>query len=308
MAIQIFNIKTHSKEWYDFREKGIGGSEQATIHNLNFYDTGMRLWAEKCGYVPRAEFDNESMFHGRKHEDYILDVWRFWDGTSDGYIKNYTAGNSIRTYSKVEGYLVNDKYPYLFASLDAVIDVGNANLLTGAILEKRGVLECKTISEMAAKSWESGIPLSYIMQVHQYLLVNELEYAEVAILQGGNKFYVMPIERREKICDQIIKESKSFWYDRVLPARELVNQIKNGGDFAEIESRLLNLQPDPDASDACRDYLKSQYHREYEKMMGTPEMLAIARAEKESSALMKQHETEKNRLRNILINEFVCCL
>jgi putative phage-type endonuclease len=79
----------HTPEWYSFRKNGIGGSEIGTILGLNKYDTVVRVFHEKAGTVEPRKEDNQFMFWGREMEDKIADIWRYYDGTDDGYIENY---------------------------------------------------------------------------------------------------------------------------------------------------------------------------------------------------------------------------
>lgn len=39
-----------NEEWLEWRNKGIGGSDVATICGLNKYKSALELWMEKLGY------------------------------------------------------------------------------------------------------------------------------------------------------------------------------------------------------------------------------------------------------------------
>jgi predicted phage-related endonuclease len=85
----ITRIPQHSDEWFDYRTTGIGGSEMSTILGLNKYDTVTRTFYEKIKAIEPRHFDNSKMFFGRYMEDKIADLWRYYDGSPDGYIENF---------------------------------------------------------------------------------------------------------------------------------------------------------------------------------------------------------------------------
>ena len=112
-------IKTHSPEWYKFRlENGIGGSETGVVMGISPYKSRIRMFHEKIGTIQSEVGDTEPMLHGRNLEDYIADCWQYWDGTKEGWLKNITEGNKIRKARRINGYLTNSKYPFMYARLD----------------------------------------------------------------------------------------------------------------------------------------------------------------------------------------------
>lgn len=298
----------HSEGWYAFRQNGIGGSEIGTVLGLDEYDTRMRLFAEKVGLEsPRME-DNEFMFWGREHEDKIADIWKYWDGTRLGYLKNYVSGKLIRKCRNVNGYVVNPKYPWLFASLDRTISKkGGINIITGEPLETECVLECKTLSHWMSLKWESGIPISYLAQIHQYMIILECNYAEIAILRDGNKFEIEIIERNEELCERIIRISKAFWYDRILPAREAKEKMniadaKGMLDEAEkYDGIIQSLEPEPDSTEAYKDYMSERFLKEREKVQGTMEMYHLCRRDRLLLGVANLIEKNRVLIKNYLI-------
>ena len=118
-----------------------------TILNLNPYETAARTYHEKIGSMEPMKDDTEFMFWGRELEDKIAEVWQYWDGTDFGYLDNMAEGKIIRRCRKVNGYVVNPDYPWLFGSLDRLINKeGGRNMFTGEPLEEESILECKTLS------------------------------------------------------------------------------------------------------------------------------------------------------------------
>jgi len=263
--LQIHTMQANTPEWYKFRERGIGGSEVGYIMGLSPYKCSMEVFQEKIGEVEPFSDDNEASFHGKYFENYLRKIWKYYDGSKIGYIKNQQARKVAREYLEVSSYVVNPKYPWLFASVDGLINAGQFTLLPGApILEKPGILEVKTISSMYARLWEEGIPPQYLTQVHQYMLIMEVDYAEIILLKDGRYIDVMPIERNEKMCQAIIDVTKEFWYNSVVPAQECkvkaTEAEKNDRfDLAEqYAAKIQMLEPGPDSSEAYKNFMANK--------------------------------------------------
>lgn len=306
----ITRIEPHTPEWYEFRKDGIGGSEIGTILGLNKYDTVVRVFHEKVGTVQPRMDDNERMFWGRKLEDEIAEIWRYYDGTDDGYINNFKNNRIIRDCRNINGYIVNPKYPWLFASLDRVINIkGGVNLITGDPLTTEGVLEVKTLSYWASQMWQDGIPISYLAQVHQYMIIIESDYAEIAILQDGNVFKVEKIQRDDTLCERIIEISKAFWENRVLPAKEAYNKKKIAAMSANIpeverwEGEIQKHEPDPDNSEAYKDFMEERFLKEREKMDGNIDQYELCKKDTMLRRIKTRIETERTGIQNFLLRD-----
>jgi hypothetical protein len=127
--LSIDFIPYGTDEWYEYRKTGIGGSEIATIMGANKkYDCAARLYNVKIGRIVDKQQDNEAMYHGRHLEDYIANMWKYYNGR-DNYIDNANEGKEQRQCIKVEGFIRNRMYPFLFASVDRLILPGVLNYL-----------------------------------------------------------------------------------------------------------------------------------------------------------------------------------
>jgi len=307
----ITRIPEHTDEWYAFRKNGIGGSEVGNILLPNpDYDSAIWIFHEKIGTIPPRKEDNEYMFWGRTHEDVIAEMWRYWDGTQDGYIENYKNKKLIRDCRNVNGYVVNPKYPWLFASLDRVMNIsGGRNLITGDPLTTEGVLECKAMNQWVAQKWEDGMPIYYLLQIHQYMAIIEADYAEIAILENGNKFRVEKIQRDDSLCEKIIEITKSFWFNRIVPAKEAFakkQQAEKEGNIYEIEkwdAEINRYEPDPDKTKAYQDFQNKRYLKERETMEGTLELFDLCKKDKILLGVKNIIEDERTGIANLLIKE-----
>ena len=306
--LQITRMPMHSPEWYEFRKNGIGGSEIGTVLGLNKYDTVVRVFHEKCGtVVPRKE-DNEFMFWGREMEDKIAEIWKFYDGTDDGYIENKKNNKVIRECRNINGYVVNPDYPWLFASLDRVINIkGGINLITGDALKTEGVLECKTLSHWGAQIWQDGIPIYYLAQVHQYMIILDTDYAEIAILQDGNKFRVEKVMRDDVLCERIIEISRMFWENRVLPAKEafakrlIAEMDRNIQEQERWDAQIQLYEPEPDRSEAYKEFMEERFLKEREAIDGSIGHYELCKKDTYLRKVMNRMDEERTGIKNQLL-------
>jgi putative phage-type endonuclease len=308
----ITRIPVHSKEWHAFRRNGIGGSEVGDICGLvkKEYNRTIYHFHNKVGDVITEIPDNPKMFFGRYFEDSIADLWRYYDGSEQGFIENYKNNRIIRDCRKVNGFVVNPKYPWLFASIDRLMNVkGGRNLITGDPLTTEAILECKQLSYNASRQWEDGIPPSYIGQVHTYMIVMETDYAELAILKDGNELIIEKVKRDEGLCESILGVTKAFWENRILPAKEAyakmceAEKVGNIGQVEKWDAEMQLYEPEPDGSDAYMDFLNSKFLKERESIQGTMKTYDLCKQDKVLLGITNIIGEKRDLIKNILVNE-----
>jgi putative phage-type endonuclease len=305
----ITRIPQHTDEWYQFRKNGIGGSEVGNLLLPNpDYDSAIWIFHEKIGTIPQRKFDNESMFWGRELEDQIADKWRFWDGTQEGYIENFKNKRLIRDCRNVNGYVVNPKYPWLFASLDRVMNVkGGRNLITSNPLTTEAVLECKAMNQWVAQKWEDSMPIYYLMQIHQYMIIIESDYAEIAVLESGNKLRVEKIQRDDGLCEKIIHITQGFWENRILPAKTAFRKKQEAekvGNISEVEkwdAEITRYEPDPDKTKSYQEFLNKKFLQERESMEGTISLYDLCKKDKVLLGIKNLIDDERTGIANVLV-------
>lgn len=193
------------------------------------------------------------MFWGTELEDTIVDMWQYWDGVPGGYIANFRNNNLVRKRHRVNGVIINDKYPWLFANVDALMNKGAYNLITGDRLKDGGIIEAKNTTKYFLSSYDGTVPDPWKIQTHIYMIVTEKRYSEVAMLVDNKEYVVHPVEYDEDLANTIINYTKSFWYDRVVPAREYVDLKKKHPSKEDYyQSKIIELEPEPENS---RDYM-----------------------------------------------------
>lgn len=318
--LHYYRIPTHTEEWYAFRTVGtkdypggIGGSEVATVLGLNPYDTGAKLYHLKLGTIEPWKEDKEVMFHGRHQENYIAKMWQYWDGSKEGMMENYENDSIIRRCEKVNAYVVNDKYPWLFASLDRrMIQKGGFKMTGGnEPLKMSCPLELKTLSHFASDKWESGIPAYYLLQVHLYMIVMDSDYAEIAIFKDGNKFNVEPVIRNEELCDKIIRGTKEWWFGRVIPAKKALKdqqkaEVEGDVDLSERSQAVIDsYEPEPDYTEAYTDLMNERFVAEFPSMQGGMEDFRLCQKDEILRKVNKVVKEERTFIKNKLLKKMV---
>lgn len=246
-----------SPEWKKYIFPTLGASEVATVMALNPYKSIIELYFEKIGAKEVHDFDNAAMFWGRELEEQIAQKWQYWDGTPESMIENFKMGNILRKCRKVNAYVQNVNTPWLFVSLDRVIN----KQYTGQEMIDEGSLECKTIVGYAADMWESGIPVMYVSQLQTQLLVFEFKFGEIAILKDGRYFELYPFDRHERIGERISQKTRAF-FEMVKAgcAHFLLHLAAPTEDLQQWHySECERIAPEPDGSEAYKNYLSEKY-------------------------------------------------
>lgn len=256
-SLQLISTKNMSPEdWLAYRKTGIGASDVGTILGLNPYKAPVRLFYEKIGMLEPSGVETMAMFIGKETEAQIAEWWKYWDGSEDGLIRNSRAKNVIRKCSRVNAYVRNPRYPWLFVSLDRRIHKSQGR--------PEGALECKNMGDNTARMWESGVPPEYVVQVQTQMVVCMFQYAELASLTGGRIFDVYEFDTSRVLQETIIDRTHKFW-KKVEKGRKLFGQIvhnRNMCNFRAVDdltAQLDELEPPPDGSIAYTRYLSEKY-------------------------------------------------
>ena len=246
------------KDWLHFRTRGLGASDIGAVLGFSDYCSPMQKFDEKISLIPKPKFENLSMFLGKRAENLNAEMWEYWDGSVEGMMKNFYAGTKVRRCRRINAYIQNPKYDWLFVSLDRIINK-HSNVGEGA-------LELKNLSSYEAEKWENGIPTTHLLQVQTQCLVAGFEYGELAIKQDDRNYNVYPFERNDAICEQIIDQTHDFW-QRVKQARKLQTQIFHAKQnfnlklVEDLEGKLQQLEPEPTGDDSVSDFLSEKYKR-----------------------------------------------
>lgn len=190
MPRKIINLSTiNHDQWLQFRRKGIGGSDAATVVGLNPYSSLYELWADKQGFLPDKE-DTEAMRTGRDLEQYVAE--RFCEST----------GKKVQ---RLPYMYCHDTYPYIIANVDRKIVGENAGL------------ECKTTSPYNKTDFAEGIVQpNYLCQCWHYMNVMGYDRMYLAVLVLGKGFYWYTVEKDAEQQAALLKAEIDFWNTYIL--------------------------------------------------------------------------------------------
>ncbi len=188
-AIRLASTLKLSREaWLRIRQSGIGSSDAAPAIGLSPYKCPLSLWLEKTGRKePEDLSEKEAVIWGTILEPILARVY---------------AERTGRKVRRVNAILQHSTHRFMLANLDREVRCPE---------EGWGILEIKTASYHSAPQWEDGIPVAYQCQVLHQLAVTGHDWADVAVLIGGQDFRIYRVHRDEdKIADLIARETV-FW-------------------------------------------------------------------------------------------------
>lgn len=284
-------------EWQELRstfvrEGMVGGSDASTILGINKYKSSINLYYQSLAEANLPNKMNGAMLHGKQLEKYVADCWQYYDGTEEGWVENTLKDNKIKRYSKINAILINDKYPFLFANVDARI---KQHPVYG---KKPGILEVKTISGYSADSYEGGIPPGYLFQLQHYLLVTGYTWGEIVYLKDGRELGCLTFEA-DKDLQQMIIDAASDYHNRIKLAKELISSAESE---EERQTIIAGLEPLADSTQAFNLFISERHKaRENEVVMtGNEQHEEWAIAYQSESEEISQHEEQKRLMQNRL--------
>lgn len=291
------------EDWLTFRKReGFGASETGILLGLSNYTSATQLHYEKIGEGLPYKVENIAMFNGKELESYVANLWQYWAGTEASMIENFRRKQIIRKMHRVNAYVQNPKYPWLFVSLDRKI---NKTPSRG-----EGALEIKTIAGYEADKWEGGIPPAHIIQVQTQCGVCEFDFGELATMRDGRFFDVYPFEFMPDLFENIVDTSHDAW-QRVVKSRMILTQRFeaqknfNMRHVEELTQELHSLEPPTDGSQGFEDFIKEKYKMGTAgEREGSIVELEAAMEHKKALGEIKKYEeiarTHKNYLQNQL--------
>lgn len=198
-ACDILRFENES-EWHKLRSSGIGGSEAATVLNLNKYQSPHALWKLKTNQAAYENISTAAIEKGKQLESPLIEIFSVLN-------KQYTV------YDTKNISLKSKQFPFMNANLDGfLIDDSR----------RRGILEIKTSTiqnKAMFEDWKDGnLPINYYCQILHYMAVTEAAFAVVFVLldfpwKNQQELKTAIIERENVSADieLLIKEEEKFW-------------------------------------------------------------------------------------------------
>lgn len=262
-------------DWLKWRQRGIGGSDIASVCGINPWKSPLALWHEKVMKVEEEVEENLPAELGIFLEPFMKMRLENWIKKNEG----------IEIFSPFVPYILQHPTNKIaLANVDGIINH-----------PERGycIAEYKTTSERNYKEWQDdNLPDYYYLQVQHYLYVTNFQYCYLAFLIGNRKFDVLVIERNEEVIKEIVEKADYFWNTFVVPktAPEPSGDISSGEALKsmypkEEEGKIIDVTGDVNIEHnfAKIDFVKEQIKGMKEELevnnqaikakMGTSEIL-----------------------------------
>ena len=173
------------------RKDGIGGSDCAAALGLSKYKSPLEVYLDKVNPDAIEQKMTDPQYYGHRLEAFIIEEYERKTGN-----KCYEPKPMIK----------NDKYPWLFANLDAMT---TDNL----------IVEAKNVRFFCSEWGEEGtdqIPIPYLFQCAHYCIVcDNKNGADITAFGGGQELRVYHYERNKTLEEKIIMLTHDFWYNHV---------------------------------------------------------------------------------------------
>lgn len=225
-----------------------GASDIGTITGSNKWKCPNRLFLHMIGAYS-SEWRTAKSVGGHLLEDVVASNWESWVSDEDDFLLNLERGNKERKTKKADYFLLNDKYPQLFASIDRLHDGTTYSPFTGELYDELTPIELKTTERDYFKLWENGITQSYKEQVMAQMMVSETKVAVFCVLVNGVYFHVQEIEYDSSLADKIDYETRKFADickagKQILDLRKLA---KTDSEYEDYTAMLDNIAPEATA-------------------------------------------------------------
>ena len=172
-------------KWIAMHKDGIGGTDAVAIVGESPWKTPYQVWLEKRGEVFEDQGQNERMYWGQQLEPLIR-----------------------QQYADLTGYdvvvpddvIIHPKYPWIIGTPDGIV-------------QNDRVFEAKTARR--DQGWgdpgTDQIPDMYRVQVEHYMLLTELDRADVAVLIGGSDFRIYNVHADPELQQVLFTKEQAFW-------------------------------------------------------------------------------------------------
>lgn len=200
MAMKKISLEQGTDEWLQWRNGGIGASEVSAAIGKNKYQSPKMLLNKKLGYKKDSfsDFSQTRMQRGKDLEPLVREMYQGLTG-----IKSEPV------------CVVNDKYPWLLASLDGLSEC------------EKIVLEIKCASNKVHEmALEGQVVDYYYWQVLAQLIVTEADYAHYVSYSdddwfGNHQRLAIVRVDRDKLQEYSLISKTKLWWENFLKQKEL---------------------------------------------------------------------------------------
>lgn len=206
-----------SKEWHEWRSKGLGASDMNVIMGaLPFkYNDVLILWKKKTKLIPEDFVMNEAMQAGKDLEPEAR--------------TKYSKASGIRVRPKCFEHI---KYPFIRASLDG-ISKGNQH-----------IVEIKCQGMFHFQKAKKGIMTEYYYpQIQSQMLSSGAQSAHFWTYRKKEGGVLMSVPRNDEYIEELIRRATIFWEGivdnkPVLPIHLGINMFGESDPFQAGEMKV----------------------------------------------------------------------
>lgn len=207
------------QEWLKWRQKGVGGSDIASICGINPWHSALACYYDKTEKIPELEAENLPAELGIFKEPFIKIKFEKWFKENEGFEIIVGRPNFIFQHptnkialANLDGYFIHPK--------------------TG----EEVVVEYKCTSERNYTNWiDENLPDYYYLQIQWYLYVTNCKICYLAYLIGDSKFNVTVIERNDEVIEQIVGKVDEFWKNFIQ------KKVAPAPDGSDSSKKVLDL-------------------------------------------------------------------
>lgn len=168
--------------------------------------------------------------------------------------------------------LIHPRYDWLAATPDRVV-----------VAPSQYGLECKNKSVYSAWQWGTTgtdeVPDDVAMQCHANMEVTGFERWDAAVLLGGNQLGIYTLEYDHELAEAMVEMAHDFWHNNV----------------------LKGIVPPLDGTESSVNYLNRKWSTHGGLILtATPEITDTTEQLRQIRAEIKEKETEKKRLENLV--------
>lgn len=305
-GLSLLDVDKMSRaEWLVSRQDGLGGSDMGTIMGLNDRFSRLQLFYQKIGLdFTEKDLHNPATLIGQLLEDDVITLAEYFDFESndpENWVRNFETGTKKREISTFRYMVRNDKYPWLLANIDGLVNARFSKNLS--LIDAESVSEAKTISRQSADKWLNRFPPYYFAQGAMYVKVMEpvlrRKSFQVFLLQERILYgYDVEPDSYPAVVDRMMNDA----FDFHLIVEKGKDIVLNSTDDEQMSRGLSEIEPPPDASPAYEKFLSELWKKKasYVKIMGSDELYEAAVRHEEAQDQIRELERVKQINRNFI--------
>jgi putative phage-type endonuclease len=213
MSSKEIRVKQNTKEWREWRNKGLGASDAPIVMGVSPWTSRFELWSYKTGLIQRSEPNGFQVAAMQRGHDLEPEARR---RAEEVYLKAKFPATSFE----------HSEHSFLRASLDGYNAETNSNL----------EIKCPGKADHQT-ALEGRVPKKYIPQIQMQMLVSGAHLTYYFSWDGKDSDILITVQEDKRYQEVLLQEMRSFW-----------NLIQSGvpPEISEKETKQLLSQLEKD--------------------------------------------------------------